>query len=108
MIDRGEPYMIMENMAAAKPQKSFLVSSRKARRETKATVENTVSTNVRSPKILAFSLLGANMMNMNTYIISIPAPVPLIVDTKILFGDTKGRPYLFNIFFFMYKAKLDR
>jgi hypothetical protein len=51
------------------------------------------------PKILAFSLLGANMMNMNTYIISIPAPVPLIVDTKILFGDTKGRPYLFNFFF---------
>ncbi len=66
MIDRGEAYMIMENMAAAKPQKSFLVLSCKARRKAKATVENKVNTNVRSPEILA-SLLGANDEHEHVY-----------------------------------------
>ena len=41
-------------------------------------------------------------MKINTYMTSIPAPAPLIVETKRLFFDTKGRPYLFNIYF-MYK-----
>ena len=41
-------------------------------------------------------------MKINTYMTSIPAPVPLMVETKRLFFDTKGRPYLFNIYF-MYK-----
>jgi len=93
IIDRGEAYMMMENMVAAKPQKSFLPLPCRAKRETKATAANTASTNVRSPKILPFSFLGAYMMKSTTYMNSIPAPVPLIVDTNMLLGDTKGRPY---------------
>ncbi|GMY07794.1 hypothetical protein FCV25MIE_03033 [Fagus crenata] len=38
-----------------------------ARRKAKATVENKVNTNVRSPKILAFSLLGANDEHEHVY-----------------------------------------
>ena len=102
MIDRGEPYMIMEKTAVAKPQKSFLVLPCKARREIKATAAKKVSTNAKRPKILVFSFFGAYTMKINTYMISIPAPVPLMVETKRLFFDTKGRPYLFNIYF-MYK-----
>ena len=102
MIDRGEPYMIMEKTAVANPQKSFLVLPCKARREIKATAAKKVSTNAKRPKILVFSFFGAYTMKINTYMISIPAPVPLMVETKRLFFDTKGRPYLFNIYF-MYK-----
>jgi hypothetical protein len=97
ITDSGEAYMMMENMVAAKPQKSFLPLPCRAKRDTKATkatAPNTESTNVRSPNILAFSFLGAYMMKNTTYMNSIPAPVPLIVDTNMLLGDTKGRPYL--------------
>lgn len=95
MIDRGEPYMIMENTVAATPQNNFLALWCRAKSDTKATHPNTVSTNVRRPRILAFSLFGANMMKIITYMNSMAAPVPLIVETKMLFGDTKGNPYLF-------------
>lgn len=96
MIDRGEAYMMMEKMVAARPQKSFLGLPWRARSDTRATAPNTVSTKVRSPRIFAFSLFGAKMIKSNTYTDSIAAPAPLIVDTRILFGDTKGRPYLFK------------
>lgn len=86
--------MIMENMAAAKPQKSFLELPCRAKSDTKATAENNESTKVKRPRILAFSFLGANTMKISTYIVSINAPVPFTVDTKMLWGDTKGRPYL--------------
>lgn len=59
MIDRGEAYMMMEKMVAAKPQKSFLELSCKANRDTKATVAKIASTRVRRPRILLFSFLGA-------------------------------------------------
>ncbi|KAF5458461.1 hypothetical protein F2P56_022488, partial [Juglans regia] len=94
IINRGEAYMMMENMLAANPQNTALVlPASKAKRETKATVEKTKTTNKKIPKSLAFSLLGAYMRKMVTYMSSIADPVPLIVDTKRLFGDTKGRPY---------------
>lgn len=93
MIDRGDPYMIMEKTAAAKPQKSFLALPCKARREIKTTAAKKVSTNAKSPKILVLSFFGAYTMKINTYMISIPAPVPLIVETNRLCFDTKGRPY---------------
>lgn len=86
--------MMIENTVAAKPQKSFLLLPCRAKREIKATAENTVSTNISIPKILAFSFFGANMMKTTTYTDSITAPVPLIVETRRLLGDTKGRPYL--------------
>ena len=59
MMDKGEPYMMMEKMVAAKPQKSFLPWPCKAKRETKTTTPKTVSTNVNSPSILVFSFLPA-------------------------------------------------
>lgn len=86
--------MMTENIAMAKPQKAFLWLPWKAKRETKTTAENTDSTKVNRAKILIFSFLGANMMNIKTYMISIPAPVPFTVVTGMLLGDTKGRPYL--------------
>ena len=94
MIERGEAYMTMEKIVAARPQKSFLALPCKAKRETKATVANTARTKAKRPNILAFSLFGANIMNINTYTDSITAPVPFIVDTNMLFGDTNGKPYL--------------
>ena len=96
MIDRGEPYMIMEKIVAARPQKSFLLLPWRAKMEMKTTVAKTERTKVRSPRILAFSFLGANMRKITTYMNSIAAPVPLIVDTSKLFGDTKGKSYLFS------------
>lgn len=36
-------------------------------------------------------------MNIKTYMISIPAPVPLIIVTSKLFGDTNGKPYLWVV-----------
>lgn len=54
------------------------------------------STRVKRPRILIFSFLGANMIKMKTYIVSITAPVPFTVDTSKLWGDTKGRPYLWK------------
>jgi len=66
----------------------------KTKRETKTTAEDTESTKVNREKILIFSFIGANMMNIKTYMISIAALVPFTVGTGMLFGDTKGRPYL--------------
>ena len=66
MIDRGEPYMMMEKMAAAKPQKIFLLLPWRTKREMKATAANMLSTNVRSARILPFSLFGANTRKMST------------------------------------------
>lgn len=94
MIERGEAYMIIEKMVAAKPQKIFLALPWKAKRDTKATAAKTVRTSMKSPKIFAFSFFGAKSRKIKTYMISIAEPVPLIVDTKMLFFDTKGRPYL--------------
>lgn len=94
MMERGDPYMMMENIAAAKPQKSFLVFPCRANRDTTTTPENTATTNEKRPRIFAFSFLGANTTKMKTYTISIAAPVPLIIDTRMLCGDTKGKPYL--------------
>ena len=53
-----------------------------------------MSTEVKSTMILNFSFFGANVINIITYMVSIPAPTTLIVDTNILFGDTNGNPYL--------------
>lgn len=93
MIERGEAYMTMEKIVAARPQKSFLPLPCKAKRETRATVTNTVTTKAKRPNILSFSFFGANIMNTDTYTNSIAAPVPFIVDTNMLFGDTNGSPY---------------
>lgn len=93
IIEKGELYMMTENTVAARPQKSFRVLSWRVKRDTNATAENKASTAVKRPRILALSLFGAKMMKINTYISSMAAPVPLIVDTKMLFGDTNGRPY---------------
>ena len=59
MIERGDAYMIIEKMVAARPQKSFLPLPCRAKREIKATAEKTVSTEMKSPRILAFSFFGA-------------------------------------------------
>ena len=85
---------MMEKIVAARPQKSFRGLWSKTKSETKATMANTVRTKANRPRILAFSLFGANMMKIKTYMVSITDPVPLIVETKMLFGDTNGRPYL--------------
>lgn len=94
MIERGDAYMMMEKMVAARPQNNFLVLPWRAKRETKATAAKTESTSERSPMILAFSIFGAKMIKIITYMSSIAEPVPLIVQTKRLFFDTNGRPYL--------------
>jgi hypothetical protein len=39
-------------------------------------------------------LLDAKHRKITTYAVSIAAPTPLIVDTRMLFGDTNGSPYL--------------
>lgn len=85
---------MMENMAAAKPQKSFLELPCRANRETKTTAENTAITKAKRPRILAFSFLGANKMKIKTYMVSITAPAPLMIVTSMLCGDTNGKPYL--------------
>lgn len=95
-MERGEPYMMMEKMAAAKPQKSFLELPWRAKREIKTTAVKIVRTRVKRPTILTFSFFGAYITKTKTYTVSITAPVPLIVDTNMLFGDTKGSPYLYN------------
>lgn len=59
MMESGEAYMMIEKTVAARPQKSFLEFPWRAKRETRATVANTVKTQVKMPKILAFSFLGA-------------------------------------------------
>lgn len=59
MIDRGEPYMIMEKIEAAQPQNSFLALPWRAKRDTKATPVKMASTRVRRPRILPFSFFAA-------------------------------------------------
>ena len=96
MIVRGEAYMVMEKIVAAKPQNYFLLWPWRTTRETNATAANAVMTRTRMEKIFVFSFLGAKLRKISTYMNSIAAPVPLIVDTGRLCGDTKGSPYLFN------------
>ena len=84
----------MENMAAAKPQKIFLDLPCRANRDTKTTAAKTAITNVKRPRVLAFSFLGANKMKIKTYVVSINAPVPFMIVTSMLCGDTNGKPYL--------------
>lgn len=93
MIVRGEAYMVMEKIVAAKPQNNFLPWPWRANKETNTTAANTVMTRTRMEKIFVFSFLGAKMRKISTYMDSIAAPVPLIVDTSMLCGDTKGNPY---------------
>jgi hypothetical protein len=50
--------MMMQKVVDTKPQKSFLVLSRRAKRDTKVMAKNTVSTNVRSPQNLSLLFLG--------------------------------------------------
>ena len=59
MMDKCEPYMMMEKMVAAKPQKTFLLWPFKAKREPKTTNPKTESTNMNSPSILVLSVLPA-------------------------------------------------
>lgn len=96
MMVKGEPYMMMEKTVAAMPHKSFLPLPWRAKRETTTTTPKTERTRMKSPRILVFSFLRANMMKIITYTVSITAPVPLNVDTSRLLGDTKGMPYLLN------------
>lgn len=96
ITDRGEAYITIEKIVAARPQRIFLLFPWRAKRETKTTTANILRTETRSPKIFAFSFLGANIRKINTYIDSIAAPVPLMIETNMLFGDTKGKPYLIN------------
>ena len=90
--------MMMEKIEAAKPQKSFLAFPWRANRDTKTTAENTATTKEKRPRIFAFSFLGANNTKMKTYVTSIAAPMPLIIDTSMLSGDTNGKPYLCIVF----------
>ena len=98
MMESGEPYMMMEKTEAAKPQKSFLILPSNAKTDTNATAVKAPIANPNKPPIFPFSFFGAYIMNTITYINSITAPVPFIVDTNILCGDTNGNPYLFYIF----------
>lgn len=97
MMESGEPYMMMEKTEAAKPQKSFLILPSNAKTDTKATAVKAPIANANKPPIFPFSFFPAYTMNTITYINSITAPVPFIVDTNILCGDTNGNPYLYII-----------
>lgn len=94
IIERGEPYIMIENIAAAKPQNTFLELPCRAKSEMKTTAANIVITKANKPLIFSFSFFGAYRMKMKTYMISITAPVPLIIVTSMLCGDTNGKPYL--------------
>lgn len=98
MIVSGEAYIAIEKIVAAKPQNNFLLWPWRANRETNTTAANTVMARTKMEKIFTFSFFGANTRKISTYIDSIAAPVPLIVDTSRLCGDTKGSPYLLNSF----------
>lgn len=65
-MDKGDPYIMIEKMVAATPQKSFLLFPCKASMETKATAAKTVRTNSRSAEIFLFSFFGANAMKITT------------------------------------------
>ena len=95
MMESGEQYMQMEKTVAAMPQRSLRPSPRSASRETSATAANTAATADARPSIRSrVRRLDANTRKTTTYTTSIAAPAPLIVDTRMLFGDTNGRPYL--------------
>lgn len=66
MMDRGDPYIMIEKMVAAIPQKSFLLFPCKASMETSATAAKTARTNRRSADIFFFSFFGANAMKIST------------------------------------------
>lgn len=66
MMDRGDPYIMIEKMVAAIPQKSFLLLPCKPSMETRATAAKTVRTNRKSAEIFFFSLVGANAMKIST------------------------------------------
>jgi hypothetical protein len=85
---------MMENIAAAKPQNTFLELPCRANKEMKTTAEKIVITIANKPLIFNFSFLGANKIKVKTYMISITAPAPLIIVTSKLSGDTNGNPYL--------------
>jgi hypothetical protein len=76
--------MMMQKVVDTKPQKSFLVLSRRAKRDTKAMAKNTVSTNVRSPQNLSLLFLGYSIgaTDINSITPPITPPVPLIVDNN--------------------------
>jgi hypothetical protein len=63
--------------------------------DTSATAANTAATADARPSIRSrVRWLDANTRKITTYTASIAAPAPLIVDTRMLFGDTNGSPYL--------------
>lgn len=94
MIESGDAYMHIEKMVAAKPQNSLRDCPCNARSDTSTTVEKMDKTSINRPNIFALSLGGANIRNIITYITSITAPVPFIVETNMLLGETNGKPYL--------------
>jgi hypothetical protein len=95
MMESGEAYMQMEQMVAARPQKSFRPCPCSASSDTSTTAVNTAATPDARPSIRSRVFrLDANARKITTYTISITDPAPLIVDTRMLFGDTNGRPYL--------------
>jgi tetrahydromethanopterin S-methyltransferase subunit A len=94
MIESGDAYMHIENMVAANPQNILRCCPCNARNDTSATVEKMVATIIKRPNIFTLSLGGANIRNIITYIASMAAPVPFIVQTSKLLGETKGKPYL--------------
>lgn len=93
MIESGDAYMHIEKMVAANPQNSLRDCPCNARSDTSATVEKMEMTSINRPNIFALSLGGANIRNIITYIASITAPVPFIVETNMLLGEMNGKPY---------------
>lgn len=63
---RGAPNIIIQVIAKAKPQRSFLLSPWSVNTEIKTTMENMERTKKRIAEILNFSFLGANMRKINT------------------------------------------
>lgn len=97
-MERGEAYMQMEKIVAARPHKSLRFCPWRARRETRTMAEKTKRTKARRARIRLFSLLGPKRRKITTYTNSITAPVPLMVVTNMLCGDTNGNPYLTYIY----------
>jgi len=59
MMERGEPYMMIEKTLAATPQKTFLIFPWRAKTEARATAAKSERMSARRPPILSFSFLGA-------------------------------------------------
>lgn len=94
MTDNGEAYMQMEKKVATTPQKSMRWLPRSARRETAETTPNIAKMETKSAPTLTRSFLEAYTRKTTTYTNSMTAPVPLMVVTRTLLGDTNGSPYL--------------